>query len=59
MNEHRIAVEHLERIQKLWVELERTRPNTPEYQTLIKEIRVLSTEYQALVDAHQNPGKQK
>jgi hypothetical protein len=39
----------LQRIQQLWKEIQRAKPNTPEYETLMKQIRVLSAEYQALV----------
>jgi hypothetical protein len=53
MNETDIAVEKLRRIQRLWEELGRTKLNTPEYKTLMERIRVLSAEYQLLVDADQ------
>ncbi len=57
MNETNAAVDKLQSIQKLWIELGRTRLNTPEYKKLIESIRVLSAEYQALVDAIKKPEK--
>jgi hypothetical protein len=44
------ALDKLRRIQQLWAELGRTKPDAPEYETIMEEIRILSTEYQALVD---------
>jgi hypothetical protein len=41
----------LERIQQLWNTLERTNPNTSEYEEIMTKIRALSDEYQALIDA--------
>ena len=55
MNETHIAVEKLQRIQELWRELGRTKSNAPGYETLLKKIRVLSAEYQELVDAARKP----
>jgi hypothetical protein len=55
MNETNVAVEKLQRIQDLWRELGRTQSNAPEYETLLKKIRVLSAEYQELVDAARKP----
>jgi hypothetical protein len=45
-----LAVEKLEEIKRLWMELELTRPNTPEYRKLMEQIRVKSAEYRVLVD---------
>jgi hypothetical protein len=45
------ALEKLERIQNLWEELGRTKVSDPEYETLMKKIRALSAEYQALIDS--------
>jgi hypothetical protein len=59
MSETDVAVEKLQRIQKLWVELGRTKFNTTEYRILMEKIRVLSAEYQALVDAPNKPDKSK
>ena len=41
----------LQRIQSLWKELERTKPDTTEYAALMKQIRVLSDECNKLIDA--------
>jgi hypothetical protein len=45
----------LERIQQLWNTLERTNPNTSEYEEIMTKIRALSDEYQALIDAPKKP----
>jgi hypothetical protein len=42
------AVDTLERIQELWIELGRTKADTPEYDVIIKKIRFLSAEYKGL-----------
>lgn len=55
MNETNVAVEKLQRIQELWHELGRTKSNAPGYETLLEKIRVLSAEYQELVDAARKP----
>jgi len=55
MNETKVAVEKLQRIQELWRELGRTESSAPGYETLLKKIRVLSAEYQELVDAARKP----
>jgi hypothetical protein len=49
--------ETLERIQQLWRELERLKPNTVEYERLIEKIRILSAEYVALIDVPRKPRK--
>lgn len=49
--------DHLERIHKLWKELERAKPNTTEYEELMEKIRVLSAEYVALIDVLKKPRK--
>jgi hypothetical protein len=36
--------------QRLWLELERRKENSAEYETLIEKIRTLSTEYQVPVE---------
>jgi len=59
MSKANVAVEKLERIQELWREIGRTRANAPEYETLLKKIRVLSAEYQELVDAARKPKSPK
>ena len=57
MNGSNIAIVKLERIQQLWVELGQTRSHTPEYETNMNRIRVLSAEYQAVVDGSKKPEK--
>jgi hypothetical protein len=47
------ASKKLERIHRLWKELERMEPNTSESEALIKQIRALSAEYEALTNAPQ------
>jgi hypothetical protein len=59
MNDTNPAINKLQRIQKLWVELGRTGLRTPEYETIMERIRVPSAEYQSLVDASPKPGKSK
>ena len=44
------VLDKLARIQKLWIELRAMKMDTPDYNTIIKQIGVLSAEYQALVD---------
>ena len=48
----------LKHIRRLWKELERRNPKTPEYDALMDKIRVLSAEYQGLIDAPKNPTNQ-
>jgi hypothetical protein len=47
--------DRLERILQLWKKLELTKPNTSEYVALMNQIRVLSEEYTALIDAPKKP----
>jgi hypothetical protein len=47
------------RITELWKKLEVTKPNTSEYAAIMNQIRVLSEEYNALIDAPKNPTKSK
>jgi hypothetical protein len=42
--------EKLQRIQELWTQLEQVSPSAPEYEGLLKQIRTLSAEYQALTN---------
>jgi hypothetical protein len=51
------AVAKLERIQQLWRELGQAKARTPEYEILLKKIRTMSTEYEALLPAPKNPGE--
>jgi hypothetical protein len=56
MNDANPAIDKLQRIQQLWAELGRTKLNGSEYRDIMKNIRALSAEYQALVDAFPKPG---
>ncbi len=47
----------LQRITSLWKELELTKPGSSEYVALLNQIRVLSGEYEALIDAPKKPSK--
>jgi hypothetical protein len=51
MSESSVAIAKLDAIQKLWAELGRVKLRTPEYETLLKKIRVLSAEYQSLIES--------
>ncbi len=51
------AVDKLRSIEQLWIELQHTSENTPEYEALINKIRVLAVEYRALVDASKKQRK--
>jgi hypothetical protein len=50
MDDAKAAVEMLERIRELWIELGRAKLYSGQYRAIIQKISVLSTEYQALVD---------
>jgi hypothetical protein len=54
VSESSIAITKLRRIEESWEKLKGFKTNTPEYRALIKEIGVLSLEYQTLVDATKN-----
>ena len=47
------ASKKLDRIHQLWKELERMEPNTSEAEELMKKIRALSAEYEALTHSTQ------
>ena len=47
------ASKKLDRIHQLWKELERMGPNTSEAEALMKKIRALSAEYEALTHSTQ------
>jgi hypothetical protein len=49
----------LRRIQSLWKELERTKADTSEHAALMNQIRALSEEYRALIDAPKKPTEPK
>ena len=51
--------DRLEHIRQLWKKLELTKPDTTEYAALISQIRVLSNEYMALIDAPKKPLESK
>ena len=53
------AAKKLDYIHRLWKELERMEPNTSEAEALIKKIRALSAEYEALTDATQKGKESK
>lgn len=53
------AVDKLQSIQDLWRQLGRTKVDAAEYESLMKKIRVLSAEYQALVDGASKRDKSK
>jgi hypothetical protein len=50
-----LIVDKLERIKQLWKELERTHPDTYEHRALMRQIRILSKEYQVLVEKSERP----
>lgn len=50
MSNEGVAIGKLRRIEDLWEQLKAAKNNTNEYDTLIREIRVLSIEYQKLVE---------
>jgi hypothetical protein len=49
----------LERMKALWLELERAKPNTPEYDALMKQIRAESDAHKALIDAEKSPRRKR
>jgi hypothetical protein len=51
--------ETLERIQQLWKALEKVKAGSSEHSALVEKIRVLSAEYESLVDAPKKPPKAK
>jgi len=51
--------DRLEHILQLWKKLELTKPNTSEHAELMKQIRALSEEYRALIDAPKKPRESK
>ena len=59
MTERNSANVKLQRIQQLWVELSRTKLNSPEYQDIMKKIHALSAEYHSPVDPPQKGEKSK
>jgi hypothetical protein len=59
MKEKDPAIPRLRRIREMWKELQKTEENSPEYERLVEQIRVLATEYKALVNAPKKPEKSK
>jgi len=53
------AIEKLTRIEHLWKQLKSTKTDTLEYRSIVKEIGVLSTEYQKLAEAGRKLEEQK
>lgn len=47
----------LERVKALWLELEKVKPKTPEYEALTKQIRAASMAYMALIETETTPRK--
>jgi hypothetical protein len=45
----------LDRLKALWLELERAKPKTAEYDVLMRRIRAESDTYKALIDADKRP----
>jgi hypothetical protein len=59
MNNASLAIEKLRRIEELWEQLKGTKTNTLEYRAIVKEIGVLSMEYQELAEAAKKPEESK
>jgi hypothetical protein len=53
------AIEKLTRIEQLWKQLKSTKTDTLEYRSIVKEIGVLSMEYQKLAEAGRKLEEQK
>lgn len=51
--------DRLEHILQLWKKLELTKPDTTEYDALMKQIRIVSDEYNKLIDAPKKPRESK
>ena len=49
----------LERLKALWLELERAKSKTPEYDALMKQIRAESDAYKALIDVEKSPPRKR
>jgi len=54
MPEANVAINKLRLIEESWEKLKGFKHSTPEYRALIKEIAVLSCEYQTLVESARN-----
>jgi hypothetical protein len=55
VSEANVAIDKLQHIEELWEKLKAVKHNTPEYAALIKQIGVLSMEYQHLAEAARKP----
>jgi hypothetical protein len=51
VSESSVAIDKLQHIEELWEKLKPVKPHTPEYTLLVKQIGVLSREYQQLAEA--------
>lgn len=51
MSDASTAIDKLQRIEELWERLKGIKTNAPEYAPLVKQVAVLSAEYQKLVEA--------
>ena len=49
----------LERIKALWQQLERTKPGSPEYKAIAKQIRAESDAYNALIEAEKSAHRKR
>jgi hypothetical protein len=45
----------IDRLKALWLELERAKPNPPQYEALMKQIRAESYTYMALIESETMP----
>jgi hypothetical protein len=50
-----VVIDKLRHIEELWEKLKAVKTNTPEYAVLIKQIGVLSIEYQQLAEVAKKP----
>jgi hypothetical protein len=55
VSEASVAIDKLRHIEELWEELKPIKPHTPEYGALVKQIGVLSMQYQKLAEAAKKP----
>ncbi len=55
MSDANVAIGKLRHIEDLWEKLKAVKSSTPEYTALIKQIGVLSIEYQKLAEAVEKP----
>ena len=55
MSDANVAIGKLRHIEDLWEKLKAVKSNTPDYAALIKQIGLLSMEYQTLAEAAKKP----